>query len=258
MKRPLAFTLIELLVVIAIIALLIAILLPALQSARKTAELTSCQSNLRQFAIAWGAYSTDNNGRLVGADDYRNWTGDDGHTERSAWVDSPGSAAAGETIANLEDGDLWDYVRDANLYVCPSEDRVNTTTGEKYVRSYSISQQLNSDDGVRWWSDALKSVRLSDSIRNPSETFLMLDEADPRGRVQNSFAFNPKSNPPINEYRWIDWPANFHFDGFPLSFTDGHVEFRRFEDSRTKTITGFNTTHTGSADWEYLADRFDP
>lgn len=255
MKRRLAFTLVELLVVISIIALLIAILLPALQSAKKTAEMSACQSNLRQLAVAWGAYSTDNNGRLVGADNVRGWTTRAGHTEMSAWVDSSKGA---ETLADLEDGDLWDYLRDQNVYVCPSEDRVNSTTNKKYIRSYSISQHLNADNTWRRWSAALKPVHLSDAIRKPSETFLMLDEADTRGKVVNSFAFNPRSNPPVYEYEWVDWPASFHFDGFPLSFADGHVEFRRFEDGRTKEIRGFFTTQTGNADWDYLADRFDP
>ena len=51
------FTLIELLVVVSIIALLIALLLPSLQSARRAARAVVCQSNLRQFGIAFQAYA---------------------------------------------------------------------------------------------------------------------------------------------------------------------------------------------------------
>jgi len=59
--RRVAFTLIELLVVIAVISLLIAILMPALRSARETALVISCASNMRQQGIAIAAYLGDYN-----------------------------------------------------------------------------------------------------------------------------------------------------------------------------------------------------
>jgi prepilin-type N-terminal cleavage/methylation domain-containing protein len=47
-----AFTLVELLVVIAIIGVLVGLLLPAVQAAREASRRMSCQSTLRQWALA--------------------------------------------------------------------------------------------------------------------------------------------------------------------------------------------------------------
>ena len=54
-----AFTLIELLVVIAIIAILAAILFPVFARARENARRSSCQSNLKQVALAAAQYTQD-------------------------------------------------------------------------------------------------------------------------------------------------------------------------------------------------------
>jgi type II secretory pathway pseudopilin PulG len=59
-----ASTLIELLVVISVIAVLMAVLLPSLARARQQAKTVVCQTNLKQWGVAFNLYAQDNKGRL--------------------------------------------------------------------------------------------------------------------------------------------------------------------------------------------------
>lgn len=71
--RRSAFTLIELLVVVAIISLLLSILLPSLAGARLQARTVICSSNMRQLALGWATYTSDNRDTLPGStNDYYN------------------------------------------------------------------------------------------------------------------------------------------------------------------------------------------
>jgi len=65
-NRRKAFTLIELLVVISIIALLLAILMPALARIRKQAKNVVDKMNLKQWALIFSMYTSDNNSNFFG------------------------------------------------------------------------------------------------------------------------------------------------------------------------------------------------
>jgi prepilin-type N-terminal cleavage/methylation domain-containing protein/prepilin-type processing-associated H-X9-DG protein len=123
------FTLIELLVVIAIIAMLAAILFPVFAQARGKARQATCQSNLKQFGLAFTMYATDYDGV------FPNPGGRDvqgapycvpGTTLRNcaAWY-STNKDTATNAISNRGDG-LWPYIKQRgngggnNVWSCPN------------------------------------------------------------------------------------------------------------------------------------------
>lgn len=244
MKLTRGFTIVELMVVIAVIAILISILLPGMGRALDSARMTGCMSNLKQQGVAWKAYSVDNSHQLASAE----------QSFASAWVRKLATEPGHETLEDLQAGVLWDYHQTAEVYRCPEENR-KASDGVAYIRSYSISGYLNGRYGGQ--SMGQSTATTTDDIARPSDTLLMVDEADPRNYVRGGFLIHPHGKPG-RKWQWIDWTAHFHFNGFPHSLADGSAVFRRYEDGRTPQITRFHRRHPNSKDWAYVADRYDP
>ena len=97
------FTLIELLMVIGITAILACILFPFFARARETARKDSCQSSLKQLALAAQMYASDNDGELpppTGKTDFfavmHDYTKNDQLVCPSyTWVSGPGKSGYG-------------------------------------------------------------------------------------------------------------------------------------------------------------------
>ena len=115
MRRKSAFTLIELLVVIAIIAILAAILFPVFAQAREAARKASCQSNLKQIALALGMYQQDYDGRMMAS---------------GFLPQNPATAPDGQNIVRMLGGGtqwfLQPYIKNTGIFRCPSD------AGENY------------------------------------------------------------------------------------------------------------------------------
>lgn len=103
-----AFTLIELLVVIAIIAILAAILFPVFAQAREKARIATCQSNLKQFALAILMYSDDNDEGMPNA-------------YKSAYLVGPlTSQLTGKPEAGVA-YEIMPYVKSQGVFLCPDD-----------------------------------------------------------------------------------------------------------------------------------------
>jgi prepilin-type N-terminal cleavage/methylation domain-containing protein len=134
-----AFTLIELLVVISIIAILMAVLMPALKRAREGGKRAACLSNLKQLTLAWNMYADENDDRLVnGATGYSDYTGGDWatHAGELAWIDTLDNTNWDAQIAGIKRGALWPYLRNEDIYRCPTGRRGQALT-------YSIMFSMN-------------------------------------------------------------------------------------------------------------------
>jgi len=221
--RPMTsgFTLVELLVVIGIIALLISILMPALSKAREAANRTACMSNQRQLTQAWRIYAQDNKEVLLNP-----------ATDSTGWI------GGSNTEASLKGGLMWKYVKSVNIYHCPCD-------YGWHLSSYSINDYLNGS-----WAAITPHARKMSNVRKPSETFVFIDEFDPRiagsGVNQGAFVVLKSGD------QWVDFPAQWHSKGYPVTFADGHGEYYRMSDPRTWAITAPYANQPNNGDLKAL------
>jgi hypothetical protein len=149
--------LIELLVVISIIAVLLAILMPALNRAREQGKRAMCIGNLKQLTLAWIMYTDENDQKIVNraggiyVSKETPWVG-------KCWTSGYGSGAQlpeAKQIEEIKKGALWPYVKNIDLYRCPTGTRgeMLTYAAMDGVNGRSISSRLQwsvSENGTIW------------------------------------------------------------------------------------------------------------
>jgi prepilin-type N-terminal cleavage/methylation domain-containing protein len=161
-----AFTLVELLVTISIIGLLAGLSIPAIKTARETAEVGGCMSNIRQLSTAMLTYGVDNHGQI------------------------PSGAWANDTANNLTNGFLWSggYVQNAKVFLCPHGRKSGPPWFGSPVCHYSLNVTPETSPGA--------GIVLS-RIANPSKVILLFEEAvTTSAQTQDSRAWMATNLPP--------------------------------------------------------------
>lgn len=214
------FTLIELLVVIAIIAILAAILFPVFARAREKARQASCQSNLKQIALATMMYIEDYDGLWVG--------GGRGLDKTGVSFDWPGTVGSLNYFGPERHWPLmlYPYTKNAQIFNCPSSTASqNLPIQNNYAWNFS---GLYVSFGVPGTMLSLHQGWPQSLIKQPSETYAFLDARYANNRYGHSYpaGFEPTAWSVFLGTSDMDISnrADRHNDIANVAFCDGHVK----------------------------------
>jgi len=252
-KNRIGFTLIELLVVIAIIAILMAILMPALSRVKEQGKRIVCESNLKTLTLTWIMYADENDGKIVNGAGGFHYTSNTGQTSNGAaagiieraWVgkgwgnnwDNPNVDDRGLTDRDkkiaIEEGALWEYAKDYDIYKCPTGRRGEFVTYAAVdamnglVRGGTASgsgKVYNTGTRVRGTVIWIKRIH---EISSPAPAMRMV-YIDEGAMTPDSFATHYNQQGP-----WWDDPPSRHGDGTTVSWADGHASHLKWRAAET-------------------------
>ena len=235
------FTLIELLVVIAIIAILAAILFPVFAQAREKARQTQCLSNCKQLGTGLQLYVDDYDETLPFFYNSAISRWDGSRIPQNILDTYPGYPLTELGFKLNGPGDIWTwadciypYVKNLNMYCCPSGGAVNGTNVKKKMGyAYNLLLSVNSAR-TGFGRDAAASdcvTRSMSELKYPAE-LIFIGEAL---QYNQSCVMKAWIMSYICEKTASDWeyennkanyaPVNRHNDGSNYTFVDGHAKY---------------------------------
>ncbi|HEX5218180.1 MAG TPA: type II secretion system protein [Verrucomicrobiae bacterium] len=226
-----AFTLVELLAVIGTLGILAGLLLPVFNNAKMAAKKIQCINNQREMSKTWLMYADDNNQVVAGNGRFYPPSVDAPGWVQGAFYYEPNTNL--DNLLNPKLAQFASYIKDAKIYKCPTDrkDHIIPETGAVVprVRSYAMNSFL----GYRGEYDSRLSTghRIFQSLAqlsavSPSDIFLIQD-------VNPDSICWPFFGNYMNGEVFFNFPNASHRSGGVISFTDGHVEYHRWQDSRT-------------------------
>jgi prepilin-type N-terminal cleavage/methylation domain-containing protein/prepilin-type processing-associated H-X9-DG protein len=239
-----AFTLIELLVVIAIIALLLAILIPALRSAREQGYRVVCLSNLRQLTLAWTAYASQYDGKIVWGSASA-WTArSNGVRIQEGWLGDAFLFAQNrsELIEDPNKGALWPWIKDVDVYRCPRGRKGHLDTYSTLVSANSV---LVEGTYIKYKSGTPNTSGFGICVGNTVLRLKSLTDIVSPGAGQRAVFIDMGQTPTGSDfyvhYLYPRWKVNSappvrHNGGTTLSMADGHAEYWGWKGRETKQI----------------------
>ena len=216
-----AFTLIELLVVIAIIAILAAILFPVFAQAREKARQAACMSNLKQIGLGFLQYMQD-------------------YDETYLFEPTATGAGSGAGLRTFPDangyqhafagplrwpGRVQSYVKNQNIFQCPSSQPSTTTVTETNLVGYW-------GNGALFSTASFEGVPVS-AVTQPSNVIMLYDNIAKLN--ENRLVFRPFWDTGSTPARYWDGGSfdtltagNYrngpHNDVLNALWADGHVK----------------------------------
>jgi prepilin-type N-terminal cleavage/methylation domain-containing protein/prepilin-type processing-associated H-X9-DG protein len=231
-----AFTLIELLVVIAIIAILAAILFPVFAQSRERARQTACASNMRQMGTAILMYAQDNDDTYV-------WPQECQAVVASLcinptnWITySEGMTADSNGFAPNKDYLLKPYLKNSDIFICPSQRSRRDTTdssGKRYLwTNYAMNKwdQASVSPSIPTASIPKSHPRTTGTGRFRLEMVTpagapmsYVDDAAGTILVWEHVEASMLCDKPFSYLNYSHFEGH-HTDGLNLLFCDGHVK----------------------------------